>query len=322
MIALTDGFYEAFTREMGLTGLNFQFTQGAMLVPPRNLAYLCRIFDGIPGNSAYHLYNPNSLNGLSSNLANILESASGTVKMTHAWQLANAAYLQPANWIPQAGSDAGHPGVNPLYYPDQAAIKGALRNAVTQHFYYDSAANGQKDSNAPAAFWGETEDEDIVKMNQLAQENRLTVDMKFSYGRLKVLPGNWFEGDFLSQQYAQPGNWANGQTQWDSFFGPSGSLLYLNTEVFIATAINFTISSYAPYAAGQLEMVQNNSGTSPWPFFIVDDGASLQCQSSLLEGGGITVNIQSLAGAVQVLGFVVSGSDSYFKALLQAPNTG
>lgn len=313
------GFYNSIVTALSLSPDNFQLTQGAFALPggdPKSVIQLNRVLDSVPPVSVCNLFNPNSLNGLSGNIGNLLGYATTLEQNSFSYKQANNVYLDNSNWL-AGGSGKPVAGENPVYGPTMAEIlDGLQKNGSKANFSYDSATADTSLSNSWAkssdyggvGFWGKTTSSSNQQINAMAESSEVTVEMGLTFTSLPVEPGGWYFEGYLVQMYQNPGFWVAGPNNtnlWDTLFGPKGSLQYVSNQVYVATDIDIWVTSKASYSAEQYSQIQSSSDTNVWPFYTSSSSSSTTTDYTQNADGSITAHIKSKPGAIQIIGFGV-----------------
>jgi hypothetical protein len=193
-----------------------------------------------------------------------------------------------------------------------------MNSSSTQTFSFDSANSStslsnawtQNSSSAGVWFWGTNSDSTSQQINTLATSDDVTVDMTVTYATVPVQAGGWYSSAYFVQMYQNVGDWTNGQTQWNTLFGPSGSMQYASTQALIATNFTISITSKASYSASQYSYIASSSSVNVWPFYNSSSSSATTTSYAQNADGSITTTIHSAPGAVQIMGFNVSSIQS------------
>jgi hypothetical protein len=309
----TAGFYNSLVTSLNLDPKTFQLMQGAFPVPLTATA-LYNVFDSVPPASVANFYTPSKLNSLSGNIGNLIGYGTATEQASFQSKQANSAYMNVANWLPSTPNGPVYAGENPIYNPTMLAIQAALKSGSTQTFSYDSTSADtsltqawtQSSSSAGVGFWGTSSDSNSQQCNTMAESSSVTVTMTITYAMVPVQAGAFFFDPYFLQMYQNVGSWAGGQAQWDTLFGPTGSLLYMNTQALIVTNYHYTVTSNASYSASQYQSLKSNTSVNVWPFYTSSDSSSSSSGATQNSNGSITTSVRSNPGAVQIMGFDVS----------------
>lgn len=304
----TAGFYNSFTTALNLSQSAFQLTQGAFAIPSVTTA-LYNVFDGVPPVSVCNFYTANDINTFSGNVQQLLGYADTSEQAAFTYKIAYNNYLNANNWT------GGNAGTNPIYGPTPQAIQDAIaNNSSTQTFSFDSSNSNTSLSNAWTQntssggvwFWGTNSDSTSQQINTLATSDDVTVDMTVTYATVPVQAGGWYSSAYFVQMYQNVGDWTDGQTQWNTLFGPTGSMQYANTQALIATNFTISITSKASYSASQYSYIASSNNINVWPFYNSSSASSTTTSFVQNADGSITTTIHSTPGAVQIMGFDVS----------------
>lgn len=314
---LTAGFYNSITAALNLDQSTFQLMQGAFPVPSTPTA-IYNVFDSVPPASVANFYTPSKLNTLSGNIGNLIGYGTATEQATFQSKQANSAYMNVANWLPSTSNGPVYAGENPLYNPTMAAIQAALKSGTTKTFAYDSvsadtsltSAWSQSASSAGVGFWGTSSDSNSQQCNTMAESAAVSVTMTVTYAMVPIQSGSWFFDPYFIQMYSNPSSWAGGQAQWNTLFGPTGTLLYSNTEALIVTNYHYEVTSQASYSATQYNALNNNTSVNVWPFYTSSNSSGATSHMTQNSDGSIVVKARSLNGAIQIMGFSVSSMAS------------
>ena len=309
------GFYNSLTTAFNLSPNEFQLTQGAFALPDTNTA-IYNVFDGVPPVSVCNLFTANDLNTLSANYQNLLGYADVQEQLSFTYKIANTNYMNVANWA------GGNPGTNPMYSPSTSDIIAALKSGSVISFKYDSATAdtslqntwAQSASSGGVWFWGYNNDSTSQSINTLATSSEVTVTMTATFASVPIQPGGWFSNAYLIQMYQDSSLWEGGQSKWNTLFGSGGSLQDVSVQAIIATDFTINITSVAAYSASQYNYVYTSSNVNVWPFYTSSSSSSTTTNYTQNGDSSITATVQSLPGAVQILGFNVSSTASLIQA--------
>lgn len=306
------GFYNAFISALNLSASEFQLTQGAFALPSVSTS-LYNVFDGVPPVSVCDLYTANDINTFSGNVQQLLGYADQNEQSQFTYKIASNNYMNAANWV------NGSIGTNPIYAPTTAAIQQALsQNGSTQTFTYNSATANtslsnawtQSSSSGGVWFWGYNNDSTSQTINTLATSSDVSVTMTLTYVTVPIQAGGWYSSGYFVQMYQNPSDWSGGQSQWNTMFGPAGSLQYISTQALIVTNFTISVTSSATYSASQYNYISNSSNVNVWPFYTSSSTSATTTSYKQNADNTITATIHSIPNAVQIMGFNVSSTQS------------
>lgn len=296
----TEGLYNTMCEALHLSKKQFQLIQGVLPVQSDADGFYTFI-DGTPPDSVATLYTSNPINGLSTNLLNIISDA----KPSFATTMAQNSYMDKTNWI---GQKMGH---NPSYLPIFSDLLKQTSNGSSASISFDSeTADSSLDgawsnsaSEAGVGFWGTKKSSVSETLNKTASSSRITVNITLdSFAYPQVHAGGWYTGGFFTGQYQSPTKWTDGQTAWDKIFGSKGTCQNLANQVLLVNGYTIVVTSHASYSQDDYNMISSSKDTNVWPFY-TSSKHSLAIQHHIHNSDkSITTTITCKPGNLQIMG--------------------
>lgn len=215
--------------------------------------------------------------------------------------------------LPYQGPDARPADFAGTY----AALLQTLGYPTDTHFTFDSAA-ASDDVQETWAGGAEADVEGLWLGGRDAPaslrfaSSRVTVDVRFqALAVWTATPGDWYHSSLLNLAYssrtAPP--WTAAE-DWDSFFGPEGSMRYLVASLVIVSGLRTSLTSSASYDKSEQEAVRRQAQQGLWPFYI--PGSSAATSSVEFDGSShLRIETGTQAGLPLVLGANVLGISRY-----------
>lgn len=118
------------------------------------------------------------------------------------------------------------------------------------------------------------------KINEKAGKSQVIVEVSFeNLATVQGMPGSWFHTGALSLAYhdrgAGPdtngetggdGVWRDGHVDWESAFGPAGSLARMVSSVVLVDGVKMRMTSTAQYSPEEQRQIEESFGGGIWPF--------------------------------------------------------
>jgi hypothetical protein len=299
----TAGLYNTLCQGLNLSPQQFQMIQGVLPVPS-NPAGLYNFFDGIPPVTVATLYTSNPVNGLNGNMQRVIADALPGFLTT----LAYNNYMNPKYWVD------GNVSVDPIYSPTFSDLMNQVNAGSSATVNFDSAtadsdisSSWAKSTNSSGVgFWGTTSSSVSETLNQMASSSRITVELNFNkFAYLSIRAGGWFTQGFFTDQYKNPSKWTQGQDEWDTVFGTSGSCQYLANQALLVNGYTIHVTSHASYTQDDYTQITTSGGTNVWPFYSTSSGSQATASYKLNADGSITSTVACNPGSLQIFGMGV-----------------
>lgn len=308
----TAGLYNTICDQLNISDNQFQMIQGVLPVQS-DASGLYNFVDGIPPQSVATLYTSNPLNGLNGNMQIVINDAKPGFMTT----LAEKNYLESKYWV------NGNVGVDPMYTPSFSDLMTLVSKGSSATLLFDSATASSDISSAWATsaqsagvgFWGTSSSSVSSSLNETAASSRITVEIALDkYAYLPVRAAGWFSQGFFTNQYQNPSNWTNGQSDWNNVFGPTGSCQNISNQVLLANGYVITVTSHATYSESDFNQITTSKDTNVWPFYTSSEKSSATQKHSHNQDGSITTTITCNPGSLQIMGMGVVSTKSLMQS--------
>jgi hypothetical protein len=148
-----------------------------------------------------------------------------------------------------------------------------------------------------------------AKTQSKAASSPLVISLSFDHVlSFPARPGTWFNSAALSAAFAAKGDtrWKRGTPNWNTAFGPTGTLQRFLTELVVVDGITMSMTSAADYDISEQEEIQAHAEAGFFPFFQTETSGGCVSSMSFDGGGTMTITAASPVGNPIVLGAVVS----------------
>lgn len=185
------------------------------------------------------------------------------------------------------------------------AFNSATQNADTAHTWAKDAVGGiwdffTADGTGPGAGpWLATQAK--------AATGQVVVSLSFDHVLCyKAAPASWDNLAALAAAYAIRDErlWP-GVPNWNTVFGPTGTLQRFLTELVVVDGINMSMTSAADYDRVEQEEICSRAGAGYFPFYCAETPGAFSSSISFDTRGTMTVTAASPIGQPLVLGAVV-----------------
>jgi hypothetical protein len=132
-----------------------------------------------------------------------------------------------------------------------------------------------------------------------------------NYGTLAVTRGGWYTSGELTRAYTGKNDdniWdplAN-QGNWDSFFGPDGSMPRRVSQLLLVSGYDITVTSEASYSASQYKKITTDASVGIWPFFSVNVSTTHTTKFSQGANGELIVRYKQNDGQIAIWGATIT----------------
>jgi hypothetical protein len=195
-------------------------------------------------------------------------------------------------------------------------LRDALVHAPSRSFAFNSATQSADTSNtwakdAVGGIWNFFEAEGPAAWTATqakAAAGQVVVSLSFDHVLCyKATPASWDNLAALAAAYAirDERMWP-GVPNWNTVFGPTGTLQRLLTDLVVVDGINMSMTSAADYDLAEQEEIRSRAVAGLFPFFCPQTPGGFNSSISFDTRGTMTVTAASPIGHPLVLGAVVT----------------
>lgn len=231
-------------------------------------------------------------------------------------------YVDPANRMTFTNS-AGQNFTLPIYSATIDVAKNAIATASgAATIDYDSStadtsSNGTTVSGSASGFYDIFSggvDGSFSQLNQMAASSDFTIKGTINKHTTIVSDaGAWYDGSLVSRAYNARGDYTiwdpkSNMGDWDSFFGPDGSLARRVTQLLLVSDYNLTVTSKASYSESEFQQVKTGARFGVWPFFSASVEATHTTSMTHNEDGSLSVTYTLAPGLIAIWGATVQSA--------------
>lgn len=149
-------------------------------------------------------------------------------------------------------------------------------------------------------------------LNKMAAASGFSIHGQIdNYGTLNVDRGGWYSSDQLNRAFKNKNDnnvWdpQSNQGDWDTFFGPGGSLQRRVSQLLLVSGYDITVTSRASYTASQFKAITTNAKVGIWPFFSAEVSTTHKTSYSQGANGELVVNYKQNPGQIAIWGATVA----------------
>ena len=215
--------------------------------------------------------------------------------------------------------DAGNAYTLPTYAPTITIAQNAINSGASAQINFNSStastsSNGTSVSGSASGFYdifsgGASGSFD--QLNQKAASSSFEIVGSIGkYATVPVTPAGWFDPSMVSRAY----NAKNDNTIWDpnsnmgnwnSFFGPDGSLARRVSQLLLVSDYDRTVTSKASYSQSDFTQIKSQATFGVWPFFSASVSASHTETYTLNSDGTLSVRYQLNKGLIGIWGATI-----------------
>lgn len=207
------------------------------------------------------------------------------------------------------------------FSPALPDLKSTLQASSGASFRFDSASDDPDVSNSwvpgedPNYFGIWTGSSAAFHVSRQFASSKITVSVDFDhFATVPVIPGPWYNSSLLHQAWASQATppWID-STDWQNYFGSTGSFTQAVGSVVVADGITLTLTSDAGFTTAEQAIIESLAAMGDWPVYC--PVSSVAVSNSVSAGPGLlTIRFQSAPGNPVVLGFNVLDIRSYVGA--------
>ncbi|MBB4956159.1 hypothetical protein H4S14_004253 [Agrobacterium vitis] len=231
-------------------------------------------------------------------------------------------YANPANQMTFANS-AGESFTLPIYSSTINVAKDAIvTSSQSAKIDYNSAkadtsSTGTTFSGSASGFY------DIFsggaggsfnELDQMAASSDFTIKGTINkYTTIASDAGAWFDGSLVSRAYNAKNDFTiwdpkSNMGNWDSFFGPNGSLTRRVSQLLLVSDYNFVVTSMAKYSESQFQQIKTGAKFGIWPFFSASVEATHTNSMTHNEDGSLSVTYTLDPGVIAIWGATIQSA--------------
>jgi hypothetical protein len=192
----------------------------------------------------------------------------------------------------------------------QIAFDSAQASSDVSHTWAQAQASGLYDFFSGSGKGGYDQLSSKVQTSHVAVRGQFGKVASFS-----AVPYRWLKSDALALAYGTKDNtvWPSGQKpDWESTFGPNGSMLRYASELVAFDGIDLTITSDAAYSTDEQQGIRVAAKAGVWPFFSAEASGGYQHDVSFDDKGSLTVKVSGGLGNPAILGVNVRPINALF----------
>jgi hypothetical protein len=95
---------------------------------------------------------------------------------------------------------------------------------------------------------------------------------------------------------------------WDSFFGPDGSLARRVSQLLLVSDYSLTVTSIASYSESQFQQIKTGAKFGIWPFFSASAEATHTKTMTHNEDGSLSVTYTLSPGLIAIWGATIQSA--------------
>lgn len=207
------------------------------------------------------------------------------------------------------------------FLPSLSDLKNTLNASSGASFSFDSSDDDPDVSNSwvpgddPNYFGVWTGSSAAFHVSRKFAASKVTVSVQFDhFATITVTPGQWYNSALLHLAWASQSTppW-NDSANWQTYFGPNGSLTHAVGSMIAADGITVTLTSDADFTVPEQAIIKGLANMGDWPVYCPISSAVLS--NSITTGpGSLSIRFKSAPGNPVVLGFNVFDIRSYVGA--------
>lgn len=216
-------------------------------------------------------------------------------------------------------------GAVPNFSGTIASLRAAIQRAEAHTISFNSETAKSDTSKAWAKgsvsgmidFFNAGGSASFARMSAQAAAAQMAVKAKFLHVMtFRAGPGSWYSSAALSAAYAKSDNytWKVGTPNWESTFGPAGSLQRFATSLVVVDGIEMTLESQATFDSAQRQEIEAHASAGFWPFFSAHASGGADKEVTFTSDGKMTVTSGLPAGNPVVFGLNVMPAAAYIGA--------
>jgi hypothetical protein len=198
-------------------------------------------------------------------------------------------------------------------------LRDAVPRSAAASFSFDSATQSADTTyswarSAVGGFWDFFTAEGAGnwdKTQSKAASSHLTMAVSFDHAlTFPAAPGGWYSSAALSAAYGTKDNtmWQPGTPNWNSTFGPTGSMQRFVTQLVVVDGIEMTMTSQGDYDSSEQEEIHAQASAGFFPIFSAQAAGGFDSTVTFDSSGTMTVTGSSPAGNPVVLGATVASA--------------
>lgn len=218
---------------------------------------------------------------------------------------------------PYQGPDARPADFSPSF----SDLQNTLSASTGTSFSFDSTNDDPDVSNSwvpgddPNYFGIWTGSSAVFHISRKFASSRITVSIQFDhFATVSVTPGQWYNSALLHQAWASQSTppWID-NSDWQTYFGASGSFTHAVGSLLAADGITLTLTSDADFTPSEQTLIKGLVAAGDWPVYCPITSPAIS--NSITTGpGSMTIQFKSAPGNPVVLGFNVFDIRSYVGA--------
>jgi hypothetical protein len=231
-------------------------------------------------------------------------------------------YVDPANQMTFTNS-AGQSFTLPIYSSTIDVAKNAIAtSSQSAKIDYNSAtadtsSTGTTVSGSASGFYDIFSggvDGSFTQLDQMAASSDFTIKGTINkYATIVADAGAWFDGSLVSRAYNAKGNFTiwdptSNMGNWDSFFGPDGSLARRVSQLLLVSDYSLTVTSIASYSESQFQQIKTGAKFGIWPFFSASAEATHTKTMTHNEDGSLSVTYTLSPGLIAIWGATIQSA--------------
>lgn len=198
-------------------------------------------------------------------------------------------------------------------------LRSSIQRAPAASFSFDSATQSADTTYSWArstvgGFWDFFTAEgsgNWDKTQSKAASSHLTMAVSFDHALTSpATPGGWYSSAALTAAYGTKDNtmWQPGTPNWNTTFGPTGSMQRFVTQLIVVDGINLTMTSQGDFDSGEQEEIRTQASAGFFPIFSAQAAGGFRSAVAFDSSGTMTVTGSSPAGNPVVLGVTVASA--------------
>jgi hypothetical protein len=144
------------------------------------------------------------------------------------------------------------------------------------------------------------------RLSLLFAHSKVTVTVSAKrYMVWRSTPGSWYDSSLLNNAFSNTSSppWpANGNPNWNNFFGPTGSMRQVIASLLMMDGMHVSVASDATYTHSDQQSILGKVSAGLWPFFIPDSDSVVTNQVTFGSPSGMNIETITQPGNPMVVG--------------------